>query len=345
MARRRDPRVSRRVAAPRVSACLIVRDEARLLGRCLRSVADAVDEICVVDTGSKDGTLEVARRFGSVVTTFRGCNDAEDRMADFAAARNAALDLATGEWVLQIDADEELKKGSAQIVRSRVRSEERAAVAVSMQSEISDWSAIKLFRRIARLRYVSRVHEYLPVEPADCVHEPRIVIRHLPDKRGKESSNARNMRLCLAELAEEPRSGRALYFLGNALRGLDRLDEAIAAYSKCLELRTFERGRFAATYWRGVCHMRKRQWQQALDDGHAAIRSNPLSAEAHCLLGDAYVALDQVPFARQWYRSALACGGRPDPEAAFFGVRDMYAAYPRMRLRQLGGPRDRANAL
>jgi hypothetical protein len=82
-----------------VSACLIARNEERCLDRCLTSLRGAVDEIVVVDTGSTDRTLEIARAHGARVGTFVWCDD-------FAAARNAALDLATGDWVLSIDADE-----------------------------------------------------------------------------------------------------------------------------------------------------------------------------------------------------------------------------------------------
>src|SRR5512140_3106181 len=90
---------------PTISACLIVRDEARLLPRCLRSIAGAYDELCIVDTGSSDNTLEIARKAGARTLQFTACNDAEGKIEDFAAPRNAALQLATGDWILQIDAD------------------------------------------------------------------------------------------------------------------------------------------------------------------------------------------------------------------------------------------------
>jgi glycosyltransferase involved in cell wall biosynthesis len=82
-----------------VSACLIVRNEERCLDRCLSSLRGAVDELVVVDTGSADRTVEIAQAHGARVGFFAWCDD-------FAAARNAALDLATGDWVLSIDADE-----------------------------------------------------------------------------------------------------------------------------------------------------------------------------------------------------------------------------------------------
>ena len=84
---------------PLLSVCMITRDEERGLARCLKSVASVADEIVVVDTGSKDHTIEIAKAAGARVKEIEWPND-------FAAARNAALDAATGDWVLSIDGDE-----------------------------------------------------------------------------------------------------------------------------------------------------------------------------------------------------------------------------------------------
>src|SRR4051794_30917732 len=87
--------------APLLSACLIVKDEEDLLPECLASLAGAVDEIVVYDTGSADRTIEIAEAAGAVV--LRGYWD-----DDFSRARNAALDACTGRWILHVDADERL---------------------------------------------------------------------------------------------------------------------------------------------------------------------------------------------------------------------------------------------
>src|SRR5262245_23632646 len=85
--------------AATISAALIVRNEAHTLARCLDSVRDAVDEIVVVDTGSADGTRDVARRFTERVYEFRW-------RCDFAAARAFSFAQATCEWVFWVDADD-----------------------------------------------------------------------------------------------------------------------------------------------------------------------------------------------------------------------------------------------
>src|SRR5436309_8928498 len=89
---------------------MIVRNEAARLAACLDSAGPAVDEIVVVDTGSTDGTQALARAEGARVVEWSWRDD-------FAAARNQALALARGPWVLVLDGDERLAPGAAARVR------------------------------------------------------------------------------------------------------------------------------------------------------------------------------------------------------------------------------------
>ena len=86
---------------PRVTLCMIVRNEAHQLADCLSPVAHLFDQIVIVDTGSRDATVEVARRFTPDVHHFEWCDD-------FAAARNESLRHATGDWIFWLDADDRL---------------------------------------------------------------------------------------------------------------------------------------------------------------------------------------------------------------------------------------------
>src|SRR3954468_23378471 len=87
--------------APRVSLCMIVRNEEKNLRPCLEPVASLFGEIVVVDTGSTDGTRTVATDLGVRLFDF-GWRD------DFAAARNQSLAHATGDWVFWLDADDRI---------------------------------------------------------------------------------------------------------------------------------------------------------------------------------------------------------------------------------------------
>jgi glycosyltransferase involved in cell wall biosynthesis len=320
--------------APAISACLIVRDEARVLPRCLRSIAGAYDELCVVDTGSSDATLEIARKAGARTLVFTACNGADGKMEDFAAARNAALALATGDWILQIDADEVLGPGGAARIRRFVRRADASQVMVAMRSGSAAWLSTRLFRRIRDLRYVGRVHEYVERDgDAVAITDRRIVITNRPDKRGKESGPARNLRLLRLELADHPDNARALFQLGNELRADGQLADAIAAYRASIELGSYRHGGFVARYYLAICHLLRHDWEHAIAAALDGVRVDPRYAEAHCLLGDVYFARGQLEFARQWYRSALACGA--PPETPMVVQTWAYGGYPRKRLRMV----------
>lgn len=149
----------------RVSACLIVRDEENNLPRCLASLRGIVDEVVVVDTGSRDKTLSIARNAGAVVGHFEWCDD-------FAAARNRALDLATGDWALWIDADEELAPESAAAFRRAVVRPHIGGYDIEIVNLVDDRPdggkllhyPVRLFRRLPEVRFSGAIHEQ--IQPA-----------------------------------------------------------------------------------------------------------------------------------------------------------------------------------
>ena len=93
------------MADKKLSLCIIVKNEAHQLGELLDQVKDAVDEIVIVDTGSEDSTIEVAKRYTPFVLSFPWRDD-------FSAARNFALDHAHGDHFLWLDADDRIPKES-----------------------------------------------------------------------------------------------------------------------------------------------------------------------------------------------------------------------------------------
>ncbi len=106
------------VAAPRLSVIVITLDEEERLPACLASVAGIADEIVVVDTGSRDRTVEIARRAGARVDQV-----AKSDFRGHGLSKQRALDLATGKWVLLMDADERVTPGLAEEIRGVVAAE------------------------------------------------------------------------------------------------------------------------------------------------------------------------------------------------------------------------------
>lgn len=322
-----------RARRPKVSVCIIARDEARVLPRCLASLRGAYDELCVLDTGSADATPQVAKEFGARLAVFKGCNDAEGRMADFALARNTCLRMARGDWILSIDADEVLLKSSVERVRWHAEHDDSAAVRINMRFRGSEWPVIRLFRRSPENVFVGRVHEWVSVE-GEVSEDPAIVIRNLPNKRGKESAVERDLRLCALTLEDEPGNLRMIFYMARALRRAGDYDAAIRHYERYLEVeKEFRPGRHACAHGIAVCHLLSGRWRRAVSAGKAAVAIDPRLAESHCLVADAYMALARHDLAVRWYQSALRCK-EPPPDYTMFVDRSSYSTYPLRQLRR-----------
>jgi tetratricopeptide (TPR) repeat protein len=152
-----------------ITLCMIVRDEEAMLGACLASARDAVSDMVVVDTGSRDATRRIALDAGARVFDFTWCDD-------FAAARNEALRHARGDWVLALDADERLTAVGAGRLRTAVagakfdcgmlRLHDAARVDARLEDVVSGKErqaevqlVPRLLRRADGLAYVDPIHE------------------------------------------------------------------------------------------------------------------------------------------------------------------------------------------
>ena len=315
-----------------LSVCMMVRDEAAVLQRCLDSLAGLWDELCIVDTGSKDDTVAIARKNGAIVAECHDCNDESGRIVDFSRPRNVALVMASRAWVLQIDADEVLREGR-DALREHVERGVHDSVATRVRSDGAEWYSRRLFKRSAAGRYVSPIHEYVELA-GSSVKEPAILIENLPDKAGKESSFDRNVRLALATLAEDPNQGRVHHYLGNEYRKAERYAEAIQSYEAALRAGDFETGLFYSAYYLGACHMILGDMESAADAGRRATAIDSAYAEGHCLLGDALYCSGRLAEARQSYEAALRC--EAPPARTMFPTRaESYGPHPEQQLRRI----------
>lgn len=147
-------------AQPFLSLCMIVKNESKNLARCLASAQPYVDEIVVVDTGSDDDTVDIAAQYGAKLDHFDWCDD-------FSAARNYSLTKVSGEWILHLDADEELvveNPDFCQQLRSQPEVLGYAVTRIDLnvpQDDILGGFHARLFRNIPGFGYQNRYHEQL----------------------------------------------------------------------------------------------------------------------------------------------------------------------------------------
>lgn len=226
--------------SPRVSAAMIVRNEERFLPGCLESVRAEVDEIVIVDTGSSDRTPDIARDAGAVLLTYPW-------HGDFAAARNVALDAASGDWILYIDADERLLVAKPGDLRRVVDRPGAVAGHVRFRPRVgfTPYREIRLFRRDPRIRFRGRIHETVhpdigAVERSDGLSlvDMDVGIDHLGYEGDLSHKFARNLPLLEAAVRQDPKRVFLWTDLARALAGMGRSEDAVAACRQAIAVAT-----------------------------------------------------------------------------------------------------------
>jgi GT2 family glycosyltransferase/glycosyltransferase involved in cell wall biosynthesis/tetratricopeptide (TPR) repeat protein len=229
--------------SPRLSVCLIAKNEEEFLGSCLASVRGLATQIVVVDTGSADRTVEIAREHGAEVFDFAWCDD-------FSAARNAALEHVTGDWVLVLDADEELPPESHEPLRRLVQDKSvlgwRLPI-VDAGREAEGCSYVpRLFRNAPALFYVGRVHEQIfssiEVRRQQWGLDNRLgnaPLRHhgyRPEVVKDRNKIQRNLRLLERAVVEMPDEPSLLMSYGLELARSGERERGIVEYFKAVAL-------------------------------------------------------------------------------------------------------------
>lgn len=164
-----------------ISLCMIVKNEEKVLARCLDSIVDLMDEIIIVDTGSTDQTKKIARQYTDQVYDF-------EWVQDFSAARNFAFSKATKEYIYTADADEVLDKENHRRFAElkQVLLPEIEMVQMKYGNQLSHGTAYnfdeeyrpKLFRRLREWTWIEPVHEQVRLDPV--IFDSDIVITHKP---------------------------------------------------------------------------------------------------------------------------------------------------------------------
>lgn len=211
-----------------ISAALIVRNEEHYLEGCLASLAGQVDEIVIVDTGSTDNTTRIAKSF-DVKLLHRPWTD------DFSAARNSALDDASGDWILYIDADERLRLPLGVHLSSYLEGKPAAAAFVQFmpRSGFTRYRDPRLFLNRRDIRFRGRIHEtVMPDVDRLCrtlglsVIPTEAQIDHLGYDGSQDHKHPRNLPLLQAELRQSHERVYYYYHLAETYAALGDIPAA-----------------------------------------------------------------------------------------------------------------------
>jgi glycosyltransferase involved in cell wall biosynthesis len=227
-----------------LSLCMIVRDEEEMLPRCLAAAAPAVDEIIVVDTGSTDRTIEIARSFGARVIE-------REWTGSFSDARNASFEAATGDWVIYLDADEVLVAEDVARLRALTGHTWREAfylLETSFTGEDGDGTsmvhpALRMFRNRPAYRFEGRMHEqiaqHLPVNVPGRIEQSSVRMLHygyLGAVRDARAKSRRNIELLRTQQNDGPPTAFLHFNLGTEYAAIGDSQLALAEFERAWAL-------------------------------------------------------------------------------------------------------------
>lgn len=304
-----------------VSLCIIVKNEERFLDQCLQSVWSIVDEIVLVDTGSTDGTLAIANAHGARIHHYPW-NDS------FADARNHALDLAKGEWVLVMDADETFEAQDRQKIIDYINTTQTQGCHFSIISYIGSaaggghtlHNSLRLLRNNGQYRYEGAIHEQIrrvdgkeiPPGTFDLLD---IRIHHygyLNDVVQEKDKRGRNIPILERLLEKDPddafmrfNMGNEYVAAGNLLAGLEQYDWA---YARMDITQAYAPHLF---YRRAMCLHALRRMDAALSTMTEALAIYPACTDYEYLRGTIHAECGRYTLAADSFEKCLRMGEPP----------------------------------
>ena len=266
---------------------MMVRNEEQNLARCLDSVEGLADELIVVDTGSTDGTQDLAARRGARVLPF------DFTRTDFAAARNYAIEHAAGRWILVLDADEALDPAGIPLIEKLAARDENAGYFLERHNHSSDSQTsttdyvVRLFPNRTGYRYRGRVHETVDASILSAggkLHKTGIRIEHnfSSDREQRRRKSHWYIGILREEITADPADDSRLDFLAAEYHQLEMFEEAAAIAERIVRVRPLDP---RAHLFLGIYHLLyQSDAERARADFKQALELRPGYAEAESFL-------------------------------------------------------------
>ncbi len=320
-----------------LSLCMIVKNEEEFLEQCLNSVKDLVDEIIIVDTGSTDNTIEIAKKFGVKVIEIKW----ED---DFSKARNVSLKNATKDWILVLDADEVIAKKDHERIKEMISGNVEGYYLVQRtytnDSSIANWKPVddyeekkdysgffetlllRLFRNKDEIYYTMPVHE--SVKDSIAKYGGKTIVSTLPihhygKVRSKDFVDKKSEQyLKIGEKKAGSGDVKALKELAIQQQVLGKYDEAIVNFEKALAMQPNDSASYVNL---GAVYFKKKEFTKAEDNFRKAIETNPNNPNAYYNLAVIMEKKD-IKKAIELYNKSLSLN--PKNSSIYFNVSKLF---------------------
>lgn len=290
----------------KISLCMIVKNEADVIERCIESVKGKVDEVIVVDTGSDDRTKEIVKSLGGIIIE-------EKWEGDFSKARNTSLVNAKGDYILVLDADEYLDEN---VDLKKVITSLKDYYMVNIKNyldsdQVAYHSSIRLFKKSEEIIYRGKIHENIEIKMGMTGEKTDILIHHegyISKIYKKKNKSKRNMELLVDAVKTEP-NGFNFMNLGIQYELEEEYEKALDAFLQSYKHST------VSNYYLPILlkHMIKtlyslKRYREAIDLSLGAISSYPNYTDIYYYSGNAYQQLGYYEDAKNMFMECINIG-------------------------------------
>jgi glycosyltransferase involved in cell wall biosynthesis len=320
---------------PTVGLHLIAKNEAENIRTLFKSFEGCFDQIVLVDTGSTDDTVKIAKELGAQVHEFKWIDD-------FSAARNFALSKLTTDYACWLDLDDELTDAASFIKwRDNIMASAEYWIAVYQYDPSCAFARERVWKRDCKLVWNYPIHEgvtpYAGGKQVIANYTTAWKVTHLRTAEDLKKDRSRNLNIMDKLAATGKLDARMTYYYGKELFEADKSLDAFpklldAAANPELELHD----RILAIQYACLAAMRLNQLDRAIALAHQGAQLSPSRAEFQVVLGDCYLKQSKLKEAIPYYNAAASC---LDPESvggkmrgAIFSHSDSYGRYPNMQL-------------
>lgn len=318
-----------------LSLCMIVKNEENNIKRCLDSVKELVDEMIVVDTGSDDSTVSLAESYGASVYKI-------DWKDDFSIARNYSLDHANGEWILLMDADDELDRRDIDKVRQLLLTDAEAYYfkTVSYVGPKASYDAainlnLRLMKNRPGYRFIYPIHEQIGIvikniNPHAKILDCDIRVNHygyLDDEVSRKNKRKRNMKILGKVLDENPNDPFMRFNMGNEYFALSDYKRAFLNYEISLKYTEEKTGYLSKLYIRMIlCNNNLKKYDASLSLIKECKSRFKNFTDIYFLEGYIHQVNKRYTIAERLYKKCIKMG-EPPIDLAFLPGVGSYRAY------------------
>ena len=275
---------------------MIVKDEEDVIARSINCALTVADEVIVVDTGSSDGSKKIAADLGAKVYDFEWCDD-------FSAARNYSFSLASGDYVMWLDADDIIEEQSAQLIKELVSAGGFDVAMLKYVSGNLTYYRERILRRAMNFVWQGAVHEVIAPR-GKVIYSPARIVH---DKK-KPGDPLRNLFIYQRLIARGVSlDERQKFYYGRELFYNSMYSQAIAVLQEFLNRDGWAVNKAEACRTLYFCYMQLGNQSAALGCLVRAFIYLPPRAQDCCILGAHFLAGDNLSGAEYWYRRALDC--------------------------------------